>query len=59
VGCGQGTITVGLASTVRYVDAVDREEEAFAEARQYATDNGITNVRPRRLTHHRPREHAA
>jgi ubiquinone/menaquinone biosynthesis C-methylase UbiE len=44
VGCGQGTITVGLAAKVGYVDAVDPDEEAFADAQQYAAEHGITNV---------------
>src|SRR5262245_6880533 len=44
VGCGQGTITLGLAETVAYVDAVDSAEEAFADARHYAAEHEITNI---------------
>jgi ubiquinone/menaquinone biosynthesis C-methylase UbiE len=44
IGCGQGTITLGLAGTVGHVDAVDPEEEAFANARLYGAAHEITNV---------------
>jgi ubiquinone/menaquinone biosynthesis C-methylase UbiE len=44
VGCGQGTIALGLAETVAYVDAVDPDEEAFADARHHAAEHEITNV---------------
>src|SRR6266542_1569305 len=44
VGCGQGTITLGLAETVAHVDAVDPAEEAFADARHYAAEHEIKNV---------------
>jgi ubiquinone/menaquinone biosynthesis C-methylase UbiE len=44
VGCGQGTIALSLAETVAYVDAVDPDEEAFADARHHAAEHEITNV---------------
>ena len=44
VGCGQGTITLGLAETVAHLDAVDPAEEAFANARHYAAEHEIKNV---------------
>ncbi len=44
VGCGQGTITLGLAEAVAHVDAVDPAEEAFADARRYAAEHEIKNV---------------
>lgn len=44
VGCGQGTITLGLAERVAHVDAVDPEAEEFADARRYAAEHQIKNV---------------
>ena len=44
LGCGQGTITLGLAETVAHVDGVDPAEEAFADARHYAAEHEIKNV---------------
>ncbi len=44
VGCGEGTIALGLAETVAHVDAVDPAEEAFADARHYAAEHEIKNV---------------
>ena len=44
VGCGQGTITLGLAERVAHIDAVDPAEEAFADARRYAAEHEIKNV---------------
>jgi SAM-dependent methyltransferase len=44
VGCGQGTITLGLPGTVAHVDAVDPAEEAFTDARHYAAEHEIENV---------------
>jgi ubiquinone/menaquinone biosynthesis C-methylase UbiE len=44
VGCGQGTITLGLAERVAHIDAVDPAEEAFADARHYAAEHEIKNV---------------
>jgi len=47
VGCGTGTITVGLAATVGHVLGVDNEEE-FDDARRYAAEHGLENVEFRR-----------
>jgi len=44
VGCGQGTITLGLAGAVAQIDAVDPDEEAFGDARRYAAEHELTNV---------------
>jgi tRNA/tmRNA/rRNA uracil-C5-methylase (TrmA/RlmC/RlmD family) len=44
VGCGQGTIALGLAQTVAQVDAVDPAEDAFADAQHYAAEHEIRNV---------------
>jgi ubiquinone/menaquinone biosynthesis C-methylase UbiE len=44
VGCGQGTITLGLAGTAGHVVGVDLSEEEFAHARHYAAEHGIGNV---------------
>ncbi len=44
VGCGTGTITLGLAGTVAHVLGVDPSDEDFAEARRYAAEHHIENV---------------
>jgi ubiquinone/menaquinone biosynthesis C-methylase UbiE len=44
VGCGQGTITLGLADAAGHVVGVDLSEEEFAEARRWAADHEIDNV---------------
>jgi SAM-dependent methyltransferase len=44
VGCGTGTITLGVAEAVGHVFAVDRSEEEFADARRYAAEHQIENV---------------
>jgi ubiquinone/menaquinone biosynthesis C-methylase UbiE len=44
VGCGHGTITLGLADRVAHVMAVDSAEEEFADARRYTAEHGIENV---------------
>jgi ubiquinone/menaquinone biosynthesis C-methylase UbiE len=44
VGCGEGTITVGLAETAGYVIGVDPSEEDFAHAERYAGEHGMGNV---------------
>ena len=44
VGCGQGTITFGLAESVARIDGVDPAEEAVADARHYAAEHEIKNV---------------
>lgn len=43
VGCGPGSITIGLAATAAHVTGVD-VEDGFDEARGYAERRGITNV---------------
>jgi SAM-dependent methyltransferase len=43
VGCGAGTITLGLAAAVGHVVGIDTDDE-FADARRYAATNGIENV---------------
>jgi ubiquinone/menaquinone biosynthesis C-methylase UbiE len=44
VGCGQGTITLGLAATVGHVVGVDPNEGVFAHAQRYAAEHEIENV---------------
>ena len=44
VGCGEGTVSVGLARIAGHVVGVDLDEGAFADARCHATDHGIDNV---------------
>jgi ubiquinone/menaquinone biosynthesis C-methylase UbiE len=44
VGCGEGTITVGLAETVGHVVGVDPDGEGFADATRYIADHQIHNV---------------
>ena len=44
VGCGPGSITIGLAQAVRHVTGVDVDEEEFADARAHASSHGIDNV---------------
>jgi ubiquinone/menaquinone biosynthesis C-methylase UbiE len=44
VGCGQGTITLGLAETVGEVVGVDPGEQEFADAQRYAADHQIEGV---------------
>lgn len=44
VGCGEGTISVGLAEVAGHVVGVDPDENAFGEAWRYATRQGIDNV---------------
>jgi SAM-dependent methyltransferase len=44
VGCGQGTITLGLADTVGEAVGVDPSEREFAEARRHAADHRVENV---------------
>jgi SAM-dependent methyltransferase len=47
VGCGEGSLTVGLAPMVRHVTGVDAEAD-FADATAYAAAQGIDNVEFRR-----------
>ena len=43
VGCGPGSITVGIAEAAGYVIGIDVDAE-FADARAYAAGHGIDNV---------------
>jgi ubiquinone/menaquinone biosynthesis C-methylase UbiE len=43
VGCGNGTITVGLAERAGHVVAVDADED-FADAQRHVRDHGLQNV---------------
>jgi SAM-dependent methyltransferase len=44
VGCGPGSITLGLAAVANHVIGVDPEDAEFTEARNYASEHGIDNV---------------
>ena len=44
VGCGSGSITVGLASKVERLTGVDVDDAEFEDARAYARQLGIGNV---------------
>jgi ubiquinone/menaquinone biosynthesis C-methylase UbiE len=44
VGCGPGSITLGLAHVAGNVTGVDLDEAEFTDARVYAAENGIGNV---------------
>ncbi len=44
VGCGRGTITLGLGEAVAHVVGVDPSEEEFADARRHAAAHQIENV---------------
>jgi SAM-dependent methyltransferase len=44
VGCGPGSITIGLAEAARHVTGIDVDDAEFTEARAYAADHGIGNV---------------
>jgi ubiquinone/menaquinone biosynthesis C-methylase UbiE len=44
VGCGQGTITLGLAEAAGHVVGVDLSEDEFADARRHASEHEIGNV---------------
>jgi ubiquinone/menaquinone biosynthesis C-methylase UbiE len=44
IGCGQGTITLGLAGAAGHVVGVDLDDEEFAEARMWAAEHEIENV---------------
>src|SRR5215218_10382708 len=44
VGCGRGTITLGLAERVAHVVGVDPSHEEFADVRRYAAEHQIENV---------------
>jgi 2-polyprenyl-3-methyl-5-hydroxy-6-metoxy-1,4-benzoquinol methylase len=44
VGCGPGSITLGLAQVAAHVTGVDVDDEEFADARAHAAEHGIDNV---------------
>jgi SAM-dependent methyltransferase len=44
VGCGPGSITVGLAHVAGHVTGIDVDDAEFADARAYAVEHGISNV---------------
>jgi ubiquinone/menaquinone biosynthesis C-methylase UbiE len=44
VGCGPGSITVGLAKVAGHVIGIDVDDDEFAEARAWAAEHGISNV---------------
>ena len=44
VGCGPGSITVGIAEAAGHVIGIDVDDAEFADARAYAVGHGIDNV---------------
>jgi SAM-dependent methyltransferase len=44
VGCGPGSITLGLAQVAGHVTGVDVDDGEFTDARAYAATHGIDNV---------------
>ena len=44
VGCGPGSITIGLAQVARHVTGVDVDDAGFADARAYAAKHDVGNV---------------
>lgn len=44
LGCGQGTITLGLAEIAGHVVGVDLADEEFADARRWSEEHQIENV---------------
>jgi SAM-dependent methyltransferase len=44
VGCGPGSITLGIARAAGHVTGIDVDDAEFADARAYAADHGIDNV---------------
>ena len=50
VGCGPGSITLGIAQAAGHVTGVDVDDAEVAEARAYAADHGIGNVEFRQGT---------
>jgi ubiquinone/menaquinone biosynthesis C-methylase UbiE len=44
VGCGPGSITVGLAEIAAHVTGVDVDDAEFSDARTHAAEHGIHNV---------------
>ena len=51
VGCGPGSITVGLAQVAGDVTGVDLDESEFTDARAYAAEHGIGQCEVRRREH--------
>jgi ubiquinone/menaquinone biosynthesis C-methylase UbiE len=45
LGCGSGSIALGVAETVGRVTAVDRYPEEFVETPTFAADHGVRNIR--------------
>ena len=44
VGCGPGSITIGLAQVAGHVTGIDVDDMEFADARAHAEEHGISNV---------------
>jgi 2-polyprenyl-3-methyl-5-hydroxy-6-metoxy-1,4-benzoquinol methylase len=44
VGCGPGSISLGLAQTAEHVTGIDVDDAEFQDARAYAAGRGIDNV---------------
>ena len=44
VGCGSGSITLGLAEVAGHVTGLDVDDDEFEDARAYAATHGIDNV---------------
>jgi SAM-dependent methyltransferase len=44
IGCGPGSITVGLAQVAGHVTGIDVDDAEFADARAYAAEHDISNV---------------
>jgi SAM-dependent methyltransferase len=44
IGCGPGSITIGLAKVAGQVTGIDVDDAEFADARAYAAEHGISNV---------------
>ena len=44
VGCGPGSITLGLAEVAGQVTGIDVDDDEFADARAYAAEHDIDNV---------------
>jgi SAM-dependent methyltransferase len=44
IGCGPGSITLGLAGVAGHVTGVDVDGSGFPDARRYAADHGIRNI---------------
>ncbi|MGZ8596492.1 MAG: methyltransferase domain-containing protein [Actinomycetota bacterium] len=44
IGCGPGSISLGLAQVAGHVTGVDVDDAEFTDARAYAVEHGIANV---------------